>query len=580
MRRRLVALLFCLALLPMAAALAGPEKEFDAAGVKWTLPSGWSFSPVSPGEKSAGFFAKVECDSASIEMWAYAHTTDGLGLAERVHELEQHGAEGMGTVTHAKVLDTTLSGIKGKVVVQRVKAEGGTKGQFRKYVIVSNGKFYQLLMRCWHGAQKSSTKEINAVRAGFRLLKGAGGADAPETLDELGDEAANDDAAEDGADGTDGADDDGWPPKGPLKEGRKVTIEKRNLSWTLPEKSPFAWVGAISDVNAESGRFLVARAKVERKKKEFEKNTPDHNLCIMDLLIQRAQPGFKGDAWIKNGNAAKQVQRDWKLLSEVNSSATRTKDSVKFGNFHAAYIKLAGTSGGTKRTVMMFATVLRGDLYIVRAICWGHTDAYKQLAPLVGKALRGIQFLRTDEPVRGPLLGMIPDFAWDRGKGLGKEKTVNGPGFKFKKPKAISQVTVRDSMNRDLRFVGEGRSKDGKAYFYYEIRTFRLNRPNTPNPRPEDFVEKRAQDWLAGAGEEADTGGKKTKFRKTSYGKAKGLSYKFTGHLGEEPAVEEGWVVKHKQTLLWIKTQYIGARAEASLKKLGKACKKALKFNK
>ena len=141
-------------------------------------------------------------------------------------------------------------------------------------------------------------------------------------------------------------------------------------------------------------------------------------------------------------------------------------------------------------------------------------------------------------------------------------------------------MNIRDSMNRDVRFVGEARSADGKAYFYYEVRTFKLNVANRPNPKQETFVEKRAQDWEAGAGKEAYIGGKKLKYKKSSYGKAKGLSYKFTGHLGKEPVVEEGWVVKHKSTLLWIKHQYIGEGAYKLLSKLGKNCKKAMKFGK
>ncbi len=149
----------------------------------------------------------------------------------------------------------------------------------------------------------------------------------------------------------------------------------------------------------------------------------------------------------------------------------------------------------------------------------------------------------------------------------------------FEKPEGIAHIKVQDSMNRDLKFVGEGRSEDGKAYIYFEIRTFRLNIPNTPNPDPEKFIEKRAQDWEAGAGEGASLGGKKLKFKKGSFGKARGLTYEFTGTLDNEPVIEEGWIVKHKATMLWIKMQYIGKDADSKHKKVAKAIKKGMNYN-
>ncbi len=573
----LSALALAFVLMPLTHASAA-EKEFSDAGVKWKLPDGWSFSPVSGAEKGAGFFAKVECSSASVEVWAYAKATDGLDLAQRAAELKQAGAEGMGSVQKTKVLDTTLSGVKGKVVVQRIQADGGTPGHFRKYVMVSDGKFYQLLMRCWHDAHTSVGDEINAVRQGFRLLKGAGGEDAKETLTEV-DAAADKGDAEDGAkEGGSASDeeDDGWPKNGPKKEGRKVSMLNHNFSWDLPEASKFEWTRATSNVKNKTGNFMSAMARVKRKKKEYEKNTPDNNVAQMDVILLNTNPGFKPVNWIKQGHAKDYVVKQLGALTEVAGSTN--KDSVKFGNHRASFVKLTGTFKGKKRVVMVFVVMLRGQAYFISAIVQGHTDAYKQMAPLVGKAIRGITFPETDEPVRGPLLGMIPDYAWIRGKDAKKEKTITGPGFQFRKPKTLAQVNIRDSMNRDVRFVGEARSADGKAYFYYEIRTFKLNQPNTPNPKEETFVEKRAQDWEAGAGKEAYLGGKKLKFKKSSYGKAKGLSYEFTGHLGDEPVMEEGWVVKHKSTLLWIKHQFIGADAEKLLGRLAKDCKKAVKF--
>ena len=328
---------------------------------------------------------------------------------------------------------------------------------------------------------------------------------------------------------------------------------------------------------------------MEREKQEFEKGTPDRNFCILDLIIEKAPPGFKAADWVRGANArGVPPVRDivgkqyWGLLDEIEAAKTRTKDEVKFGNHTAAFIKMEGSSGAQQRVVMLFSVVLRGKLYVARAISWGHTDAYKQMAPLVGTALAGINFLKTDEPVRGPLLiETVPDFAGDRGEAADQDKDYTGPGYIFEKPKGMAHIKATDSMNRDLKFAGEGRSEDGKAYLYFEIRAFELNLRGTPNPDEETFIEKRAQDWEAGAGEESDLGsGKKLKMSKGKFGKANGMTYKFAGNLEKEPVIEEGYVVKYKNWMLWIKMQYIGADAPNAMKDLAKKVKKGMKFNK
>ena len=43
----------------------------------------------------------------------------------------------------------------------------------------------------------------------------------------------------------------------------------------------------------------------------------------------------------------------------------------------------------------------------------------------------GIEFLDTKTLVRGPLLGVMPDYAWHRGEKKEEEKEYRGPGFEF-----------------------------------------------------------------------------------------------------------------------------------------------------
>ena len=102
--------------------------------------------------------------------------------------------------------------------------------------------------------------QVNGIRKGFRLLKGAGGPDKDEPMNEVG----SGDASGDGGNAMDdieanedtGAPDD-WPANGPKLDGTTVRMPERNLEWTLPKDGPFQWAGAIEDVKAEAGQFVL-----------------------------------------------------------------------------------------------------------------------------------------------------------------------------------------------------------------------------------------------------------------------------------------------------------------------------------
>lgn len=598
MRRYLPVVLLLVALL-CTPAVAGASKTFEKYGFSWTMPSGdWEFNPVSPSDVSNGFVAKAQCLAASIEVFVFTKPTEDLSLGEFVKEIRGRGGDGLGTVARTKVLDTTLSGIKGKVVIQKIKADGDVDGHFRKYAIVSNGKFYLLLMRTWHGAHETAKDEINGIRKGFRLLKGAGGPDKDESMTEVDgtpsrkatasedDDIDEDESSEGDDDG--GDDDDGdWPAGGPVKKGDTVCLPTHNFEWTLPkgEDSPWRWADKTENEKQKEGMFLAVVGRLERKKKEFEKDTPDYNRCQAVLYIQPTPPGHKPSTWVKSSRLQDDLRKDI-FNGEADNSKTRTKEKVNFGNVKAAFLMMSGKRENTKASFLYFQKDLRGETYTLRVLVTGHTDRMRQFQQPLKRLLQGIHFPETKEAQRGPLNQIITDFAAKRGKNAGKEKKYSGPGYTFTKPAFMAEIQPggnAKSMNRDFRHGFEGRTPDGEHYLYFEIRTYKLNEPNRPNPDPEKFVEKRGQDWLAGAGEGASIGGKKgdkLKFKNGRFGPAKGLTYKFTGNLEGTPFVEEGWVVKHKSTLLRITMQYGGQDAEKKLKKMAKTVKKAMKFKK
>lgn len=574
--------ILALLLLPATAAQAGPSKEFKAEGFTWTLPNDWAFSAASPDDKANGIVAKADCESASITAFIYVQQSD-LGVDGRVDDVKKAGAEGLGSLVRSKVLDTTLSGVKGKVVVKKVKTDGGDEAHLRTYVIHTGGRFYQLIVQAWFGAHMTQNAGLNGIRQGFRLTKGAGKQDADETFDEV-DSGGDGDSGSDDDDGGSDDSDDGidWPGSGPKREGSCVKLPERNMQWTLPE-GPLRWIGATEDIKQESGRFMWAGGMVKRKKGEFEKNTPDNNRLLLDVIIQKTPAGFKPSAFVQGNGAQNLIEKQWRTLPKVITGKTRNKDDIKIGNARGAYVKFEGEHQGAHRVVMLFVVTLRGDLYFFRGIGDGHTDVYKHLAPFVGKALKGVKFLETKEDQRGPLaIDSVPDFASKRGESQSKEKKYTLPGCTFTKPEGMAKVPAGGSMERELRWAGEARSEDGSAYLYFDVSAWQLNISNVANTDPEDIVDKRMEQWKAGGGENAllSKKGKPPFFKKGNFGKGKGLTYKFTGSLGDAPFVEEAWIVKYKGNLLRFRFQYGGVDAEKKLKKLIKTVKKGVKFKK
>jgi hypothetical protein len=65
-----------------------------------------------------------------------------------------------------------------------------------------------------------------------------------------------------------------------------------------------------------------------------------------------------------------------------------------------------------------------------------------------------------------------------------------------------------------------------------------------------------------------------------SWGAAKGVAYRFTGSgAGGHPFVEQGWVVKTKGSVMFLRAQFGGENAEKLMDAAWKAIKKGVKLN-
>ena len=132
--------------------------------------------------------------------------------------------------------------------------------------------------------------------------------------------------------------------------------------------------------------------------------------------------------------------------------------------------------------------------------------------------------------------------------------------------------------NPNVLFVLEARTEDGSAYMYVDVMSFETAALAQNSQKPEDFIDDRALAWE----EQASGGVKLRKGRKTKgpkhfkakWGKAKGIGYRFEAQFFDQPFVENGYLVRHKQRTYFIKEQYGGEDAEKKFKKTLKALQK------
>ena len=560
------------------------KREFKTSNFSWTLPSSdWSFAKITDNShKQAGGIIQVTSDDRHVRADVTINDSGGLELDERLAEVKEGSRSLIETITHTKIIDSSLSGIKGKALLMQGHARGGKVViHFRGYLIERKGKFYHLNIICYHGSHRRMTESIDRMRRGFRLLKGAGkGEDAPETFDEL--PKVDTGSAESGKDAKGGGGDDiDWPEKGPKRDGSTAIFPKHNLRWTLPSGGVLKWDSPMPDASVEPSEKTQALIRVvgeiERKKQEFEKNTPDKNNFSCTLLAELAPPGRNTAKALRSQQIQDNIS---KAIFDGKHEASKTQvRDTKIGNWKGTYAKFVGrTKRGLHHTFLYMETMLQGVMYTWQVNFVGHSDAQKSFGKLFGKLIKGVKFESTDEWIAGPLKGVVAEFPGNRGNDRSKATVIDkAPGITFKKPPGVAELSFRSSFNRAFCFAVEGRSEDNKNYFYMDVHSNWM--PSIQQSgKLEDFIVKRHTEWKAAGGDPQKL--PKTPFRKGKFGAAKGFQYEYEGTLNDEPFVEQGYAVKHKQTAYFIRVQFGGENAEKNLKNLWKSIKKGFKFRK
>ena len=594
---------------PHASADETLTKEVKAANLKWTLPNdGYKWLKVAASDKQAGVVAAAQALDGSVHAMLMTGPSNNLELGERTKEVGQMIAPyAGGGVTAQKTLDTVFTGHPGTVVVIAGETPQGTVVQIRGYSSLVGKRFYHLILRCFNGSQESRVDELNALRAGVTLFKGQGKQTTKETFAEVGDGGAA------SAGGSPTGENEPWPAKGPKRDGNKVTFPGFNLEWTKPEDSPFVWRDPIEDLSkaysfTKSGAsirpVLWWDGQLKREPKEFDpEDVPTKHSCTGVMHVVQLQFAWNTQEYVRSPRFEDKMKQTWGL-SELISSKTRVRELKKLGNFKGTMVTMRGErkKGDGTIDLVYIETVLRGWMYRWEfAISGFAKDRFKAFQPAISAALAGIHFPENNDFAAGPLATEgITLFGGTRGKNIEKQTKYkrsglswssgaiagSKPGYSktkglaFVKPKGISELASNPT---HLLFAGEGRSADGQNYVYLSVFAEAVARLRHEKKSEETMLDGHAAAWRGGAGDDA----KCSKSGKPPFGKAgawkgeKGLKYTFYGAYGKKPYVEEGYIVKSRQTVYWIRIQTGGPKGakDKEIKKMIKSFKKGFKWD-
>jgi hypothetical protein len=573
--RRFLALLALLLALPAAvAAEEGESRTFGSSNFKLTLPSDdWSFRDVDAGQKSAGYVVQVDRrvnDQAYVQAHVRVVPTNKLSLAEMCEEVRaQIAGQYVDKLQKSGVTAGKLSGLDGSAVVLQGTAKTGAKFWFRGYMLSVKGTFHQLLIQAWNGAESEVAREIDALRRGYRLLDGAGAEEpAPDEGDDLGGESAAPEAAG-----------EEWPPGGPKREGATAIFPSHNLRWTLPEGSPFRWTGVTAEEASKDVVLIIASAEFPRKAKR--EGEPDRNTARVLLSVAPLPEGWTPENVVNNPGNHDSVNQSF-FHGKADAGRTKIDPDVMIGNVSGGRFLMAGPRGErTTGFFLLYCVALKAERYVWDVQIEGGGDAMDAFKDCLQALMKGVHFVDTTEPVRGPMgVNAVAAATTARGIDVGKETEVNNaPGLKAKKPKDLAEVVYQPEADPGLRFAWETRSADGQAYLYFDVHRYTAKELADQKRSIESIVTDRETDWkTASKGDSVTVAKGKEPHYKDTFGAGKGVGYRFRGNLGDIPYVEQGWVVEAKQAVFWIRVQFGGKDAEKTMDPVFKGIKKALKL--
>jgi hypothetical protein len=571
------------------------SRTFQDQNFRLTLPSSeWEWLAVTPAEAANKYHARVVRRIAGqsnsyVEAFVYVGPTNGLTMGEFVAEMTAVAKADFDKVAESKSQPVKLSGLDGRRILVKGTAKGGGVGYYPWYVVEKSGTFHGLLVKAYNGAEEDLAAEMDALRRGYRLIKGAGPEEpapaappaAPRAAKEG--EPKKEEEAKKGQITLNFVSPESWPATGPKREGSTVTFPTWNFSWTLPEGGPWQITGVTPDESGKGpvGLKVAARIPAPKPEKppEGEPERPASDAqCEVLLLMREADGGILPHEILQRDQLQANIAAN--VFDKADVRDRRTEKDVAIGNLRGAAMRMAGTKDDRPKFHRMYIAHLRGKHYQWEAHIVGDKHADTVASEALKALMAGVRFLDTSEPVRGPwaVEGVPHAVVAHAAAPAASEIRV---GFRFKPPKDVQEVDVKENQGvAGLQAALESRSPDGKAYLFVDVSARKEATMASTKQTPEMLVQERKGKWESEATDPVTAVKGKDVHFDASFASAKGIGYRFTGTFQGTPVVEKGFVVKGKAHVFWVRQQFVGADAEKTMAPVAKAIEKAIKFDK
>ena len=538
----------------VAADDAPTTKTFDEKGFSITVPSGWSLEDAPEQDAANGYVVVGQKEvSAGVvgKLWVLVKDASGAAADSLLSETRDNVVRGL---AEAKAEDTVTQAWGGSDDARMVrivgKATNGTKSVSKIYGAVANGRFHQLHLRAYGGAEEKLGADFDAIASGYKMLDLVGAA-----------------PGEPGA----GA-------EAPKPDARTIRFAKRGFVWKLPappaEADAPRWdLLAASEAKPDRAVGEPGLLAVGVLHKEEERFVELH------IRAMQGQAGATPKGIINNDENFD----DFAKGNFEGTPAPEIDEDYPLGNIRGASRTMTGKGKDGKPLFARIVFVsIRDVIYQVLVLAGGgaekaHRDAIKA-------AMAGIQWEDTKEGPRGPWGVPYPSLSQPR-KGLaalGQDAKIVALGIEGKKPAAFGFINADPGNDAAKSFVLAAEGRKGAAYMFVGIRKMDATSFQRASP-PRDIdsvIDEREGDWKNVVGEPktaTQRGGKATKVVATWQG-SKGFTYEFTGEGNGQPVVERGWVVKNGTRVFHVITQYVGVGAEAAFAQDWKSMQSSIRF--
>ncbi len=576
-QRRLAAavVLAALALRAAPAAAEPPSRTFEDKNFRWTLPSdAWTFEEPPEGDKSVGAVIWARrVVSRGVEVAAHVTVRDAGGSTAEtlLSEAREVKEAAYADTASEKTASVRWAGVPAGLLKMTGKADNGSTLAFRVYAAVVDGVMHMLEVRMSNGAEKQAAEEVDALAAGYRLLKGGsphGGGESPPPEPGTGPGGA----PEGGGDEA---------PAAPAGDGLTKRFEKLGLTWKLPPQSaeappptppdgdappdsdkpppgpPPRWAWDVSHGNPnlqplEKGELARAGLVVG-----------EDNPVVVSLFIQPGQAGGTVSGFVNNsGNVDTFTKNNFS-----DTPIPKMDEDMAIGNWHGGVLILTGKDKQAepgRLQVRMYVAILKNVVYILEMhLLGGAENKYK---PELKAVLAGLRWDDTKEGIRGPVSTPFPPFTEPRGKFLGEDRKVTKPAFQLTKPALFAELEYPGTAQEFAEWSWAAEARKEGAYCFVGIltRPVKAFQEQKPPKDPETWVDDAESQWKNDL-LEATTRQKSEKTNRTpgDFGGKKGSAYDFRGTSERTPYLEKGWVVKIGQNVFRVRVQYGGKDAEA-----------------